>query len=201
MNVVNGIDPVRLAAVGVVLLVVAAAVTLTAVHGGQPRTAAETPLTAPASTAPPMADPSATASSSHAPTIAPRGDEGPPASAQDVADAEAVAAAFVGEWATSRYDELPEAAIARIRPYVTSSLAAQLRADLHHPSPAAQLEEITEAVVEHIHGQAITGTQITLVVVARQRTRTTEGDTVEHPSFTVALIPEGSRWRVHELVH
>lgn len=201
----NAIDPVRLAAVGLLLLlVVAAAVALTVIRRGQPHTAAHPSDAAEAATAPTMPDPTDVNASGGTPatTTSSSDDEHPPASAQDLPDAEAVAADFVQQWATSRYDEPPKAAIARIRPYVTRTLAALLRADLHQPGGAAgELEEVTDAVVEHVHGQAITGEQVTLVVIARQHTRTVEGDTVGRPAFTLRLAREGDRWRVHELVH
>lgn len=201
------IDPARLAAMVAVLLAAVTAVTLAAAHRGS----SDTPAAAEADRA------AATQASTHdsrdlaarpASTGDPtRGADDRPSSTRERADAEAVAAGFVEQWATVAHNEPPDDAVGRIRPYVTDALADQLLADLRQPgrSGPSQLEEVTEAVVEHIHGHdgtgTSTGTQMTLVVVARQRTRTIEGDTVEHPSFTVGLIRVGSRWRVHELVH
>lgn len=204
-------DPARLAAtVGVLIAAVIAVVLADGERESpDPPSAVEAdmgepeprPPTRPGETATPDSrDPAARPAGAGDPTQ--DGVDRPP-STRDRADAEAVAAAFVEQWATAHHDEPPAAAVQRVRPYVTAALADQLLTDLHQPGRAGtpHLEEVTDAVVEHIHGQAVTGTQITVVVIARQRTRTIEGDTVKHPSFTVALVRDGSRWRVHELIH
>lgn len=200
------IDLVRLAAMVGVLIATVTAVVLAAGERGSPDAPSEVQADMAAVT-PERRDPAARPAGAGDPTqdaVDPIQDavDRPP-STRDRADAETVAAAFVEQWATAHHDEPPAAAVQRVRPYVTAVLADQLLTDLRQPGRAgpSQLEEVTEAVVEHIHGQAATGTQVTVVVVARQRTRTTEGDTVEHPSFTVALVRDGSRWRVHELIH
>lgn len=206
------VDPARLAAM-VVLVVAVTAVALAAAARGSPDTPSAAEADSTAATQDRQDDLAARPTSAGDPargdddrppsTSRERGDDDRPTSTRDRADAEAVAAAFVEQWATVAHDEPPDGTVGRIRPYVTEALANQLLADLRQPgrSGPSQLAEVTEAVVEHIHGQDVTGTQVTLVVVARQRTRTIEGDTVEHPSFTVRLIRDGSRWRVHELVH
>lgn len=198
------IDPARLAATVGVLIAAVTALVLAA--SGSPDTPSAVEVDRAAAT-PERGDVAARLGDGGDPTqvtVDPTPDavDRPP-STRDRADAEAVAAAFVEQWATAHHDEPPAAAVRRVRPYVTAALADQLLTDLQQPGRAgpSQLEEITEAVVEHVHGQAVTGTQITVVVVARQHARTVEGDTVEHPSFTVALVRDGSRWRVHELIH
>ncbi|MEX2621921.1 MAG: hypothetical protein WD250_17035 [Egibacteraceae bacterium] len=197
------IDPARLAAMVAVLAATVTAVTLAAAARGSSDTPAATEADRAAVTqavTQDRRDLAARPTSAGDPT--PGVDDRPP-STRDRADAQAVAAGFVEQWASVAHDEPPDDALGRIRPYVTEALADQLLADLRQPgrSGPSQLGEVTEAVVEHIHGHDATGPQMTLVVVARQRTRTIEGDTLAHPSFTVRLIRDGSRWRVHELVH
>lgn len=194
------IDPARLAATVGVLIAAVTAVVLAAGERESPDTPSAVEPDKAAAT-PERRDPAVRPVSGAADPTQDSIDR--PPSTRDRADAEAVAAAFVEQWATAHHDEPPAAAVQRVRPYVTAALADQLLTDLHQPGRAGppHLEEITDAAVEHIHGQGVTGTQITVVVVARQRTRTIEGDTVKHPSFTVALVRDGSRWRVHELIH
>ena len=129
----------------------------------------------------------------------------PPEIVRDLPEARRVAAAFARAYATWRFDETPDAAVARLARYATPELAARLRTAPGSGATAArqtlsQQSEFSTAVAEAVQTQRLSAEGVTLLVVVRQEVHTAAGVEVRRPSYAVRLMPApaGSRWLVQD---
>ena len=183
----------------------------TAAAPAQPRPRPPLPVSSDA----PRGTPSARASSS--PAVGPRpapspvapvgedadggdgGSSAAPLSDDELAEARQAATDFAVELATYRWDDAPDATIARVRPYVTDGLAADLARASGARDARAELEareEVATATVLTVQTETLDVGFVRLVVAVRQVVTSTEGEEVRFPSYLVRVEPTDDGWRV-----
>ncbi|HEY8200442.1 MAG TPA: hypothetical protein VII47_03730 [Actinomycetota bacterium] len=128
----------------------------------------------------------------------------PPEIVAALPEARRVASAFATAYATWRSDESPDAATARLVPYVTPDLAAKLRTPASGGTAArqtlAQKGEFATAVAEAVQTQSLWADGITLLVLVRQQLHTAAGVETRRPSYAVQVVrsPTGGQWLVRD---
>lgn len=129
------------------------------------------------------------------------GTDGSPAETTDeeLEAARRLAAEFVVAYASYRWDEPPEAALERMRPLVTSELAATLARAGGGQAGREELaarQQTVAAAIEAVQQQEVGPGRVDLVVVTRQAVTTTEGADTRHESFLTRVVRTEDGWRV-----
>ena len=183
-----------------VVLLVAAGIFLTVGRGGRRHTGAArgTPspsprVTAPAGTPPPVSGPPPSPGSYDIFSML-------PFTRQDFTIAADVARRFTVAYGTYRYDEDPNAYVARLRPLVTADLAAQLQRDSAAPGLLQQRQQDKEVSTSDARLDAIRDfekDQIIFLVTGTQHISKggSTSDTTEQ--YAVTVTRSGGGWVVY----
>jgi hypothetical protein len=121
----------------------------------------------------------------------------------DLAEAGQVAADFAGQYATYSWEETQEAAVDRVRPFVTAELAAELGRNSGAGAGAAQLahrEQSAAAAVETVQTDSVGEGWVDLLVVLRQELTWKGGADTRWDSYLLRVVPQEDGWRVSGLL-
>jgi len=121
--------------------------------------------------------------------------------AAEEALAHQVAADFAAGYAGHHFDDPPSATAERVRPFVTTELAAELArnsgATAAQQERAARQERATAAAqaVQHQGGSVAEG-RIDVLVVVRQDVTWSGGSEIRWPTYVLQVARVGGQWRV-----
>lgn len=126
-------------------------------------------------------------------------DDAGPWSEQDLAAAKRVAVAFAAAHASYRYDEPTDAAVARLRPFVTPEFAAELANNsgaLGGRAALAALRQVATGEVQTVTADAVHEGSMTLLAIVRQEVVSVEGREARWPAYLLELVRSEAGWRV-----
>lgn len=121
----------------------------------------------------------------------------------ELAVAQAVAEGFCAQYATRRWDESPDARLARLAPFMSDELVAAFASDAGGAAledERRKLREVATAQPEFAYPQTVSRDEVVITVVVLQTVTTTEGMQERRPSFQVVLKPSEGAWRVVNVV-